>query len=225
MKTMYSAGVSQGTPAVSVVQGNNSVNTTPERDDPAREQEMRIGVISDTHGMVPAWQAAMTRFAGTDLILHAGDALYHPPRIAPSPGYDTMGLVELINNSPIPIVLARGNVDPEVYEELLTIPAQSPYALVEMDGLRIVVNHGHLLSPDAMRTLANANRADVLVTGHTHLPVVERIGAMIHVNPGSPSHPKFERDGTPIATVGLIADGRVSVVETETGAEFLSLPL
>lgn len=225
MDPRHTAGVPQGMPAVFVVQGNNDVNVLPERDNPGREREMKIGIISDTHGMAPAWETAMTRFLGADLILHAGDALYHPPRIPPSPGYETMRLVDLINSSPIPIVLARGNVDPEVYEELLTIPTMSPYAYVEMDGLRIVVNHGHTLSPDAIRGLADVGRADVLVTGHTHLPVVERIGAMIHVNPGSPSHPKFERDGMPIATVGLIADGVVRVIELETGAEVLSLPL
>ncbi len=186
---------------------------------------MKIGIISDTHGNVPSWQKAMARFGGAEMILHAGDVLYHPPRIGVTPGYDTMGLVDLINTSLVPIVIARGNVDPEVYEELLEIPVLSPYAFVEIDGLRIVVNHGHTLTPESIHQLSERFGADVLVTGHTHLPVVEQLHGMVHINPGSPTHPKFERDGVPAPTVGLIEDGVVKVVEMESGAEIVSMRL
>ena len=186
---------------------------------------MRIGVISDTHGDVQAWRRATERFDGSDLILHAGDVLYHPPRIPPGTGYDTMGLADLINSSEIPVVIARGNVDPEVCEEILRIPAMSPYAFVEFGGLRIVVTHGHTLTADSLGALAERYCADVLVTGHTHIPVVERIGRAIHVNPGSPAHPKFEHGGKATASVGLISDGAVRVVELESGEEIASLRL
>lgn len=186
---------------------------------------MRIGVISDTHGIVPAWHKAMGIFANADLILHAGDVLYHPPRMEPAPGYDIPGLVQLINACPIPIVIARGNCDAEVYEELLDIPVLSPYALVQSGGLRIIVQHGHNLTPEETQRLAERYRAQVLVTGHTHLPVIERLDGAIHLNPGSPSHPKAEQDGLPMPTVGLIAEGRAQIVELETGREVASAPL
>lgn len=186
---------------------------------------MKIGLISDTHGDMQAWRRAMERFDGPNLILHAGDVLYHPPRIPPGPGYDTMGLAEMINSSEMPIVIARGNVDPEVYEELLRIPAMSPYALVEFGGLRIVVTHGHTLTADSLKALPDKYGAHIIVTGHTHVPVVERVGRAVHVNPGSPAHPKFERAGRATATVGMISDDAVRLVELESGEEIASLPL
>lgn len=186
---------------------------------------MKIGIISDTHGIVPAWQKALARFDGADVILHAGDVLYHPPRIGVTPGYDTMELADLINTSPVPIVIARGNVDPEVCEEILSVPVLSPYAFVQIGGLNVVVNHGHTLTAESMHELAERLRIDVLVTGHTHLPVLERIHGMVHINPGSPAHPRFERDGRLTPTVGLIEDGTARVVELETGNEVVSMRL
>jgi len=186
---------------------------------------VKIGVISDTHGIVPAWHKAMNLFANADLIVHAGDVLYHPPRVGMTPGYDIPGLVQLLNESPIPIVIARGNCDAEVYEELLRLPVLSPYAFVEFGGLRIVIQHGHNLSPERTAELAAKYRAQVFVTGHTHMPVVERIGEAVHVNPGSPSHPKLEQGDRPIPTVGLIAEGKVRILDLERGSEIMSMPL
>jgi len=183
---------------------------------------MKIGVISDTHGIVPAWEKAMAAFSGAEMILHAGDVLYHPPRIGFTAGYDIPGLASLINNSPIPIVIARGNCDCEVYEELLEIPVLSPYAVAEIGGLRLVVQHGHNLDAEDIRRLAGRYRADVFITGHTHLPVIRRLDAGVHLNPGSPALPKLERDGKIIPTVGVIEDGVVRVIELETGTELIS---
>ena len=186
---------------------------------------MRIGIISDTHGSVPAWHKAMARFADADLILHAGDILYHPPRIIPGQGYDIPELAQLINTCPVPIVIARGNCDAEVYEELLQVPVLSPYAFVQFGGLSIVVTHGHNLTADQMARVAGKYRANVFVTGHTHLPVVERMGGVIHINPGSPTCPKFERGGVLIPTIGLISEGHARVLELDSGKEITSLPL
>ena len=186
---------------------------------------MKIGIISDTHGNAEAWDQAMEVFAGAELILHAGDVLYHPPRNCCQPGYDIPKLVKAINASTIPIVIARGNCDAEVYEELLKIPVMAPYAVVQHEGLRIVVIHGQGLSPLDTRELAEKYHADIFVTGHTHIPVVEKLNGSIHINPGSPALPKLERDGKPVPTVGLITDGKAQVVELWTGAEVASLAL
>ena len=42
---------------------------------------MKIGVLSDTHGNITALKRALDLFANVDLIVHAGDVLYHPPRL------------------------------------------------------------------------------------------------------------------------------------------------
>jgi uncharacterized protein len=188
------------------------------------EELVKIGLISDTHGSVPAWKAAIRIFDGADLILHAGDVLYHPPRLGCTPGYDIPGSAELINSCPIPMIIARGNCDAEVYEELLEIPVMSPYALAQVSGLRIIIQHGHNLA-GRMDLLAEKYRADMIVTGHTHLPVIERIGKTLHVNPGSPSHPKLERDGRLVPTVGMICDNKALILDLETGEPIQSMAL
>jgi hypothetical protein len=183
---------------------------------------MKIGVISDTHGMLTSWRKAMRLFSGADIIIHAGDVLYHPPRLGPTEGYDVPGLVEEMNAQPTPIVIARGNCDPEVYEELLEMPALAPYAIVQHSGLRIVVQHGHTLSEKKMVRAIEKYHADILVTGHTHVPVLEKCGEGIHLNPGSPSLPKFECDGVLTATVAIISDDSIEVIALEDGRTLMS---
>ncbi len=169
---------------------------------------MRLGIISDTHGNIDAWNRAVEFFDGADLVIHAGDVLYHPPRLGRTEGYDIPAFVEALNGSKTPIVIAQGNCDPQVYEELLEMPVQSPYALVEFDGVRIVANHGHLLSRDAMLDLARRYRATYFVSGHTHVPDLDSYGDVVLMNPGSPAISKIEIDGMPAPSVGLItADG------------------
>lgn len=186
---------------------------------------MIIGVISDTHGNALAWRKAMRLFEGADLILHAGDVLYHPPRFPVSGEYDLPALAELINSCPTPIVIARGNCDPEVYEEILDQPALSPYAFVQLEGLKIIVTHGHNLAAEGPAKLAEKYDADLLITGHTHMPMLEQIGKVIHLNPGSASHPKYEREGEFIPTVGLVENGTIRVLKLDTGVEIYAISL
>lgn len=183
---------------------------------------MRIGVISDTHGHIDAWRKAEKIFTGVDIIIHSGDILYHPPRLQGLPGYDLMAMVEALNSSEIPIVIARGNVDSEVYEELLKMPVQSPYALVETGDLRIVVNHGHTLDRDGMIETAKKYNADVFISGHTHVPVVETIDSVTLLNPGSAAIPKFDIDGKPTGTVAIIDGRSIRVVSVEDGRTVFS---
>lgn len=186
---------------------------------------MKIGVISDTHGIVPAWEKAIEIFAGVDLILHAGDVLYHPPRIGCTPGYDIPKFVKLMNASPIPIIIACGNCDAEVYEELLDIPMQSPYAFIQYDSIRIAVTHGHTKSREQIGSIGNKYKLDIIISGHTHLPLVERIGNTVHLNPGSASHSKYEIEGIPVPTVGLILDDEIRLLELNTGKLITSCSL
>lgn len=179
---------------------------------------MRIGVISDTHGNVTAFRKALDLFSGVDMIVHAGDVLYHPPRLGCGEGYDIPAFVETLNGLSIPIVIAQGNCDAQVYEELLEIPVQSPYAYVSRENLSIVVSHGHLLAREKMIEQGKRYRADYFISGHTHVPVLEDVGGLVLMNPGSPAIPKFEIDARPVPTVGLITDSGARIIDLETGA-------
>jgi len=177
---------------------------------------MKIGVVSDTHGDTAGWQAAVAGpFAGVHLILHAGDILYHGPRNPIPAGYDPAALAELINHAPAPVIIARGNCDSDVDQLVLDFPIQAPYALVIIDGLRIMVNHGDEFGLEdpvpGIAKVAEKYRLDVFVCGHTHAPLLERAGGSLIMNPGSPALPKA-KSGEPVATVGLIEDDVARIV-------------
>lgn len=176
---------------------------------------MEIGVVSDTHGRIDVWRKIEDIFTGVDMIIHAGDILYHPPRLGWTEGYDIPAMTEALNESPTPLVIAKGNCDAEVYEELLNMPVQSPYAFVEAGSLRIVVNHGHLLARDQMVTLGKRYNADIFVFGHTHVPLLEKADSLILLNPGSPSIPKFEINGQPTGTIAHVTESIIRIISIE----------
>lgn len=184
---------------------------------------MRIGVISDTHGNITAFRKALPHFEGVEMILHAGDVLYHPPRLPCSEGYDIPAFVEALNGLATPVIIAQGNCDPQVYEELLQMPVQSPYAYVSVNNLNILVNHGHTLTRAAMIDLARRYRADYFIFGHTHIPVLEAAGGCILINPGSPAIPKYEVNGRLVPTVGLVTDSGARIIDIETGASIFEI--
>ena len=184
---------------------------------------MKIGVISDTHGNVEALRRALDLFEGADLILHAGDVLYHPPRLGFLAGYDIPAFAEVLNGLDMPIMIAQGNCDAQVCEELLDMPVQAPYAHVQVEGCRIVVNHGHLLTRERMVELGRRYKADYFISGHTHMPVLEDAGGVVLMNPGSPAIPKLEIDGKPVPTIGLITDSGARVLSLLDGAPVLEL--
>ncbi len=178
---------------------------------------MKIGVISDTHGNIDALQKALSYFSDADMILHAGDVLYHPPRLGCSEGYDVPSFAAALNEIESPVIIARGNCDPEVCEELLEMPVQNPYAEVFVDKIRIVMNHGHLLSKDMMISSAKKFGARIFISGHTHIPVLEEIDGVVLMNPGSTSIPKFEIDGKPAPSAGIIEDGCIKIINIDDG--------
>ncbi len=184
---------------------------------------MKIGIISDTHGRIDAWKKAEKIFVGVDAIVHAGDVLYHPPRLGYTEGYDIPALAEALNTTETPIIIAQGNCDAPVYEELLNIPVQSPYAFAEIEGTRIMVHHGHIYNDEAMVALGKKFKADIFVTGHTHIPVLERRDGIIFLNPGSPSLPKFERDGVKLGSVALVTEHEVKIVSIEDGETLFAI--
>lgn len=178
---------------------------------------MKIGVLSDTHGNITALKRALDLFANVDLIVHAGDVLYHPPRLGCTEDYDVSACVNLLNGLDIPVVIAQGNCDAAVYEELLEMPVQSPYAYVVHDSQSIIVSHGHALSRQQMIDLGERYGADYFISGHTHVPVLEKVGGLVLMNPGSPAIPKYQIDGRLIPSVGFIDDDGARIVDLDTG--------
>lgn len=127
----------------------------------------RIGVISDTHGLL--WPDAAAALAGSDLILHAGDV-----------GRVTVleALAEIA-----PVLAVRGNVDGGEWAQEL--PAVRTASLA--DG--VVVHVLHDLAELALDPFAAGLAA--VVFGHSHHAVIETRHGVLFLNPGSAGPRRF----------------------------------
>ncbi|MCL6638875.1 MAG: phosphodiesterase [Firmicutes bacterium] len=171
---------------------------------------MKIGIISDTHGDARSWQKVMAGpFKDARLLIHAGDILYHGPRNPVIAGYDPPALAALINGCPVPVLFARGNCDAAVDQLVLEYPVQAPYVFLQIGNFRIMAHHGDGLDRAEILRLARRYQADLFISGHTHVPLLEQEGEVVLLNPGSPSLPK--------------GDGRASVALLECGEGFFDV--
>lgn len=138
----------------------------------------RIGVISDTHGLLRP--QALAALAGVELIIHAGD-IGMPAVIA--------GLEALA-----PVIAVRGNNDVESWA----------HAIPETRDVRLHRTRVHLLHDVHLLAADVAGRADIVIAGHSHRPLVERRGTLLHLNPGSAGPRRFR---LPVSVALLEHDG------------------
>ena len=113
---------------------------------------------------------ALAALDGVDVILHAGDV-----------GARSV-LRELERIAPVHAV--SGNVDG--FE--LALP---PNLRLSLGGLDVLVTHGHELGSPRPDSLVQRYRADVIVYGHTHKPLIQQVGATLVINPGAAGPRRF----------------------------------
>ena len=179
---------------------------------------MKIGLIADTHGNLDGWQQAREIVLDeADIIIHCGDVLYHGPKFKPVAGYDPAELAAAINQMPVPVLMARGNADSEVDQLVLEVPLHQPYLFVQIEGVRLLAAHGHLLGLEELVALAQKWQVDYLLTGHTHVPVVERFDNVTHINPGTTTYPLAADEAARRRTCGVIEEEQVTLFDLETG--------
>ena len=144
---------------------------------------MRIGLISDTHGLLRP--GAFPLLEGVDHILHAGD-------VGPA---DLLVELEAI----APVTAVWGNTDGMELRSRLPEVAR-----VELGGRTAVVVHGHQFgSPTPEAVSAAYPDASLVLFGHSHRAIVRRVGATLAVNPGSAGPTRF---GLPV-TVAIAETG------------------
>ena len=197
---------------------------------------MKIGVISDTHGHEMRFAKACEKFFyDADLIMHAGDILYHGPRNPMLEDYNPAKLAQRINESKVPIIIARGNCDSDVDQNVINLPIQAPFAYVYAMNKRIVMTHGTQFtycnnpeSPDWSKMIdeiakqANNLRADIFITGHIHNNILEKHDNAILLNPGSPALPN-RKDKKP--TVAVITDDKIEIFDLDSAEVLMSYKL
>lgn len=167
---------------------------------------MKLMFISDLHGSLPATEKALNVFAqsGAQWLVILGDLLNHGPRNALPEGYSPAAVAQCLNQVADKIIAVRGNCDSEVDQMLLDFPITAPWQQVLLPRQRLFLTHGHLYNPEQLPPLATD---DVLVFGHTHLPVARQHHPYYLFNPGSVSIPK----GGYEASFGMLDDDVLSV--------------
>ena len=145
---------------------------------------MRIGLISDTHGLLRP--EAVAALQGCAQIIHAGD----------------IGKPQVLDGlrAIAPLEAIRGNIDTADWAQVL------PERLdLRIGGLTLHVLHDlKQLDIDPL-----AAGIDVVIAGHSHKPKVERRDGVLYVNPGSAGPRRFS---LPISLALLeLNDGQAQV--------------
>ena len=125
-----------------------------------------IGLISDTHGLLRP--EAVRALAGVQHIIHAGDI--GGPEIL-----EQLGAIA-------PVDAVRGNNDKGAWASQIPL-----YLALELEGVSIHVLH----DVNEMDVEPQAAGFDVVVSGHSHKPMVTERDGVQFVNPGSAGPRRF----------------------------------
>jgi putative phosphoesterase len=148
---------------------------------------LRVGLISDTHGLLRPEATAF--LAGSDHIVHAGDV--GDPSIL-----DALAAIA-------PVTAIRGNVDTDAWADVLR-----ETALIRFGEIAVYVLH----DLKALDVDLRAAGIRVVVSGHSHKPLVAERDGVLYVNPGSAGPRRFR---LPITAAELRIDGTMVEANVE----------
>ena len=153
-------------------------------------KHQRIGLISDTHGLLRP--EALTALADSDLLIHAGD-IGKPEVVA--------ALKKIA-----PLVAIKGNNDTDSWARHLPETKK-----ITLGALKLYVIHNvKELSFDPA-----ARGFRVVISGHSHKPMIQTKDNVLFVNPGSAGPQRFK---LPICVGKLLVQGET------VDAEIIELP-
>lgn len=169
---------------------------------------MKLFFISDIHGSASCLETALGQAEKMqedgDLLVLLGDLLYHGARNPLPEGYDPKKVTALLNRWADRVTAVRGNCDSEVDQMVLDFPIMSEYSTILGQGKRIFLTHGHHFGPEQLPKL---RPGDVFISGHTHIPLIDRKENILVLNPGSVSLPK---EGHP-RTFAVLEENRFTI--------------
>lgn len=162
---------------------------------------MKVGVVSDVHNHATALQYALEHLADCEVVLNLGDLVFEY-RVAPEivEIAQSAGLMGIVGNHEKAILLhpassLRNRLAPDILGYLKSLPASRE---IQVSGFQLLVAHGspwddpndHRCEYVHAGNLASMNRlgsfpADIILLGHTHVPMLERVGDKLVLNPGS----------------------------------------
>jgi putative phosphoesterase len=148
---------------------------------PVKEYPMKVGILSDTHGNIPATVRAGCIFkkAGVGAVLHAGDI----------GGFDVLAeLAGIFHPLKVPVYAVFGNVDTysgdwKFFPSNIGVQLLGSFGEIELEGHRVAILH----SDDRRRfqQIVSSGEYDFVFSGHTHEVHDYRVGATRCINPGT----------------------------------------
>ena len=150
---------------------------------------MKWLIASDIHGSAYYCKMLLDAFYSeeADRILLLGDILYHGPRNDLPLDYSPKKVIAMLNEHKDIILSVKGNCEADVDQMVLEFPVLAQYALIPHGKHLIFATHGHEFNNSNLPAI---KKGDILLHGHTHVPVCEEYDTHIYINPGSVSIPK-----------------------------------
>lgn len=169
---------------------------------------MKYMIISDIHGSYGSLQKSIQAFNDekADMLIICGDFLNHGPRNNIPSDYSPKDVAALLNEFKKKIICVRGNCDSEVDQMLLEFPvlesSTSIFAQLKNNKhARLFIHHGHLMDEAKSASLLEGDT--IVISGHTHIPLLKKEYGFIFLNPGSISIPKNDsKAGYATITIG-----------------------
>jgi len=133
---------------------------------------MRVLIVSDTHGRNHYLLKTLERVSPIDLLIHLGDF---------------EGGEEYIKSiAPCPIEFISGNND-----FFNGLPKEK---MIQIGKYTIMMTHGHRYGVNSttcnLLDSAKRNKADIVMFGHTHVPMINLNEGIWMINPGSLALPR-----------------------------------
>ena len=152
---------------------SQDINFTKNNNYSDQVNSVSIGVISDTHipdrgQHIPL--VVLDAFKHVDLIIHAGDIV-------------NLGVIDELKSVCSKVVVVAGNMDQEAVRKKYPVKQ-----VLEIFGHRVGLMHGvgsALNLPELLKDAFKEDACDLIIFGHSHKPMNERIGAVLFFNPGS----------------------------------------
>ncbi len=136
---------------------------------------MNILVTADTHLPTKTKELPeelLRACKQAELIIHAGD-------------WSELEVVEQLSTY-AKVIGVYGNVDSN--EVRMQFPKRD---IIEVNGFRIGITHGHGENKTTERRVLEtfaADKVDIIIFGHSHIPIIHYVGKIMIMNPGSPTY-------------------------------------
>lgn len=134
---------------------------------------MKIGIISDTHGILR--EGIKEILKGCHIIFHGGDI-------------GTSNIIDELEEI-APVIAVKGNNDKEQWAQSL------PYEIyMEVENKKIYMIHDLKCSQADF----NEGEIDIVISGHTHIYKEEQKGNILYLNPGGAGPRRFGKEVTAV---------------------------